>query len=73
LNTTSPNERTANLAASPIFVVPTVGPHRRIEKYTPLFKRYAEKSRLYRVYCHPDRFEEAKALVSATVVPRSPR
>jgi hypothetical protein len=63
----------ANLAANPIFVVPTVGPHRRIDEYTPLFKRYAEKSRLYRVYCHPDRFEEAKALVSATVAPRSPR
>jgi hypothetical protein len=53
--------------------VPTVGPHRRIDEHTPLFKRYAEKSRLYRVYWHPDRFEEAKALVSATVVPRSPR
>jgi hypothetical protein len=51
--------------AAPIYVVPAVGPERRIEDYTPLYKRYAEKLALYRVYCRPDRFERARKLLDA--------
>jgi hypothetical protein len=49
---------------TPIYVVPSVGPHRRIDEYTPLFKRYAEKLLLYRVYCSPDRYDEARLLLA---------
>ena len=50
--------------STPIYVVPPVGPHRRIDEYTPLFKRYAEKLLLYRVYCTPERYDEARHLLS---------
>lgn len=51
-------------AVAPIYVVPAVGPHQRIEEYTPLYKRYGEKLGLYRVYCHPAHVDAARRLLA---------
>ena len=41
----------------------------RIERYTPLFARYAESARLVRVYVDPDKRDRARALAGSLARP----
>lgn len=45
-----------------IFARTTRGEWRRIEHYTPLFRRYADAARLLRVYVEPEQFDRARTL-----------
>ena len=55
----------------PIFVRTSTGDWAAIEKYTPVYKRYAESARLIRVYVDPDRVKEARALAGPLARPES--
>jgi HD superfamily phosphohydrolase len=53
----------------PILVQTSHKSYERIERYTPLFARYAESSRLVRVYVDPDKRDRARALAGALARP----
>lgn len=46
----------------PIYVRTAQGKYQPVEEYTPLFRRYADSSRLIRIYVDPEHGERARAL-----------
>ena len=53
----------------PILVQTSQKSFERIERYTPLFARYAESARLVRVYVDPDKRDRARALAGSLARP----
>ena len=62
-----PNEETprATVAGNLLVIEPEVDRARRIEEYTPLYKRYDDVVRISRVYCKPEQLKEAQVLLGS--------
>ena len=51
-------------ASSPILVwEPELNRVSRIQDYTPLYSRFSDVVGIYRIFCHPEDLERAKALL----------
>jgi HD superfamily phosphohydrolase len=47
-----------------IVLEPELGRQRRVEDYTPLYRRFEDVAGIVRIYCHPDHYPRARQLLA---------